>query len=83
LTVTPPCSACAPDEPTGDGGQQLHECALGDDEQGRAVLAESHRRRDGWRPPDRMVAFCAWHSASGDEFRALAGIKSEEPDGGL
>lgn len=32
-----------PEEPMGDGGQQLHEWAFGDDEQGREVLAESQR----------------------------------------
>jgi dihydrofolate reductase len=30
-----------PEEPMGDGGQQLHEWALGTDERGRDVLAES------------------------------------------
>ena len=30
-----------PEEPMGDGGQQLHEWALGPDERGRDVLAES------------------------------------------
>jgi dihydrofolate reductase len=30
-----------PEEPMGDGGQQLHEWAFGDDERGREVLAES------------------------------------------
>ncbi len=30
-----------PEEPMGDGGQQLHEWALGTDEQGHDVLAES------------------------------------------
>jgi len=32
-----------PEEPMGDGGQQLHEWAFGDDERGRDVLAESVR----------------------------------------
>ncbi len=36
-------SGIRPDEPMGDGGQQLHEWAFGD-EQGRAVLAESQSR---------------------------------------
>src|SRR6266566_8274820 len=30
-----------PEEPMGDGGQQLHEWAFGADERGREVLAES------------------------------------------
>src|SRR5262249_15631847 len=33
-----------PDQPTGDGGQQLHEWAFVDDERGREVLAESGNR---------------------------------------
>jgi len=37
-------SGIRPDEPMGDGGQQLHEWAFGDDERGRAVLAESQSR---------------------------------------
>ena len=32
-----------PEEPMGDGGQQLHEWAFGDDERGRDVLAGSER----------------------------------------
>jgi dihydrofolate reductase len=32
-----------PEEPMGDGGQQLHEWAFGADERGRDVLAESER----------------------------------------
>ncbi len=32
-----------PEEPMGDGGQQLHEWAFGADERGREVLAESER----------------------------------------
>jgi hypothetical protein len=32
-----------PEEPMGDGGQQLHEWAFGADERGREVLAESAR----------------------------------------
>jgi dihydrofolate reductase len=34
-------SGVRPDEPMGDGGLRLHEWAFGDDERGRAVLAES------------------------------------------
>jgi len=33
-----------PGEPMGDGGQQLHEWAFGDDERGRDVLAESESK---------------------------------------
>jgi len=33
-----------PEEPMGDGGQQLHEWAFGADERGREVLAESERK---------------------------------------
>jgi len=33
-----------PEEPMGDGGQQLHEWAFGDDERGREVLAESESK---------------------------------------
>jgi dihydrofolate reductase len=33
-----------PEEPMGDGGQQLHEWAFGDDERGREVLADSARK---------------------------------------
>src|SRR5215510_5372996 len=36
-------SGVRPEEPMGDGGQQLHEWAFGDDERGREVLAESQR----------------------------------------
>jgi dihydrofolate reductase len=36
-------SGVRPEEPMGDGGQQLHEWAFGDDEQGREALAESQR----------------------------------------
>jgi hypothetical protein len=32
-----------PEEPMGDGGQQLHEWAFGDDERGREVLTDSAR----------------------------------------
>jgi dihydrofolate reductase len=33
-----------PEEPMGDGGQQLHEWAFGEDEQGNEILAESSDR---------------------------------------
>jgi hypothetical protein len=33
-----------PEEPMGDGGQQLHQWAFGADERGREVLAESVRK---------------------------------------
>lgn len=33
-----------PEEPMGDGGQQLHQWAHGDDERGNAILAESNDR---------------------------------------
>ena len=33
-----------PEEPMGDGGQQLHEWAFGDDERGRDVLADSESK---------------------------------------
>src|SRR5215470_10947218 len=37
-------SGVRPEEPMGDGGQQLHEWAFGDDERGREVLADSESK---------------------------------------
>ncbi len=36
-----------PDEPMGDGGQQLHQWAFGEDELGNEILADSDRRVGG------------------------------------
>ena len=47
-------SGVRPEEPMGDGGQQLHEWAFGDDERGREVLAESQRSA-GARSEERRV----------------------------
>ena len=50
-----------PEEPMGDGGQQLHEWAFGADQRGREVLAESvskggeHRRPAHLRPVRALV----------------------------
>jgi len=80
-----------PEEPMGDGGQQLHEWAFGADERGREVLAESASTVGasiaGRRTYDLSVPWWGPHGPGGEArtptFVVSHGTPAQVPEGSV
>src|SRR6266700_4828654 len=80
-----------PEEPMGDGGQQLHEWAFGADERGREVLAESERNVGatiaGRRTYDLSLPWCGPDGPGGaartPTFIVSHGVPGQVPEGSV